>query len=169
MVKTVALLPTLTLPVFSKVMKRNILIDVHVCSAQPFLEEFIEEYGNCDDEIVHLRDGSLLSLHQFMSHVNTSNALTEGVEGVWKKEINSLDSTRTQGKKKHLNDLKWRIPFLLRVLDPSMLDDPNHEQEGINLEQFIFSRHIDPKSKDMEAAVRSVRQLVGLQTSSSCW
>ena len=85
---------------------------MHVCSAN-FLEEFIEEYGNCDDEIVYLRDGSLLSLHQFMSHVNTSTALTEGVEGVWKKRVNLLDSTRTQGKKKHLNDLKWRIPFLL--------------------------------------------------------
>ena len=120
MVAIVALLLlSLTIPAFSKVRKRNILIDVHVCSAQSFLEEFIEEYGNCDDEIVYLRDGSLLSLHQFMSHVNTSNALTEGVEGVWKKErVNLLDSTRTQGKKKHLNDLKWRIPFLLRVLDP---------------------------------------------------
>ena len=114
MVAIVALLLlSLTLPVFSRVRKRNILIDVHVCSAQPFLEEFIEEYGNCNDEIVYLRDGTLLSLEDFVAHVNTSNALTEGAEGLWKKERKFIRFHPNPGQEKTLErpELAYSLPI----------------------------------------------------------
>ena len=134
----------------------------------PFLEEFIEEYGNCDDEIVYLRDGSLLSLHQFMSHVNTSNALTEGVEGVWKKESKFIRFHPNPGQEKTLERPEMAYSLPIKSAGPfECLMIRITSKKELTSSSLSFRRHIDPKS-EYEAAIRSVRQLVGLH-SSSCW
>lgn len=135
-----------------------------MCSAQPFLEEFIEEYGKCNKDIVHLKDGSMLSLDEFMAFVENSNELTSGVEGAWERERNFMRFHPKSGQEQNLerSALTYSIPIKSAEPFECLMIQITNEKE-LSSSSASFRRHVDSKSKDMEAAIRAVRQLVGLQ------
>ena len=111
--------------------KFSVLIDVHVCSAQPFLEHYVEAYGRCDVDVLHMKDGSLLTLEEFNKHYNAdTNSLIPGVEGTW-EEIGKFvrfkpSSEEERAKLKHplvtySLPIKRASPFeclLVQMLEP---------------------------------------------------
>jgi hypothetical protein len=115
----------------SRITRKSILIDMHVCSAQPFLEHYVEAYGRCDVDVLHMKDGSLLTLEEFNKHYNAdTNSLIPGVEGTW-EEIGKFvrfkpSSEEERAKLKHplvtySLPIKRASPFeclLIQMLEP---------------------------------------------------
>ena len=153
--------------------KTEIVLDIHMCSAQPFLEKYVDRYGKaCSDPddpmhwVVEMWDGSILSRKEFLETVIKNKKYSK--KGTWKVNNDRTRINFSPIEKNKEGALDTTISLVLRQPTDfecaiTKMMDPN--DKTLNIEKktgFSLGGRQRENEKDVDRIKEIVRQIAGL-------